>query len=146
MKEVTKNPNSRAHPSPFLLFPLPPKQQQLSPFLSPPQISPEKAIFMFVKNVLPPTGEDEKKRKEKKRKRGNNLGSWFSCLRALSASFFSCSKKNPKIQPAALMADVYDEHKDIDGFLYMTFSGENTFGGGVVEVEEKGEEEELSLV
>ena len=28
------------------------------------------------------------------------------------------------------MADVYDEHKDVDGFLYMTFSGENTFGGG----------------
>jgi len=26
------------------------------------------------------------------------------------------------------MADVYDEHKDVDGFLYMTFSGENTFG------------------
>jgi GABA(A) receptor-associated protein len=31
---------------------------------------------------------------------------------------------------AALMADVYDEHKDGDGFLYMTYSGENTFGGG----------------
>lgn len=87
MKEVTKNPNSRAHPSPFLLFPLPPKQQQLSPFLSPPQISPEKAIFMFVKNVLPPTGEDEKKRKEKKERKQPRLVVFLSA-RALSVFFF----------------------------------------------------------
>jgi len=26
------------------------------------------------------------------------------------------------------MSDVYDEHKDGDGFLYMAYSGENTFG------------------
>ena len=65
------------------------------------KISPEKAIFMFVKNVLPPT--------------------------------------------AALMADVYDEHRDVDGFLYMTFSGENTFGW-VAEAEAEEEAEELSLV
>ena len=30
---------------------------------------------------------------------------------------------------AALMADVYSDHKDEDGFLYITYSGENTFGG-----------------
>ncbi|KAG0337033.1 ubiquitin-like protein atg8 [Podila humilis] len=30
---------------------------------------------------------------------------------------------------AALMSSVYDEHKDQDGFLYITYSGENTFGG-----------------
>jgi GABA(A) receptor-associated protein len=48
------------------------------------KVSPEKAIFMFVKNVLPPT--------------------------------------------AALMSDVYEDHKDEDGFLYITYSGENTFG------------------
>ncbi|DBA73692.1 TPA: Autophagy- protein 8C-like [Trebouxia sp. C0005] len=48
------------------------------------KVSPEKAIFMFVKNVLPPT--------------------------------------------AALMSEVYDDHKDEDGFLYITYSGENTFG------------------
>ncbi|CAN8231052.1 unnamed protein product [Cochlearia groenlandica] len=29
---------------------------------------------------------------------------------------------------AALMSAIYDEHKDEDGFLYMTYSGENTFG------------------
>ncbi|KAL3153992.1 Autophagy- protein 8d [Trebouxia sp. C0010 RCD-2024] len=48
------------------------------------KVSPEKAIFMFVKNVLPPT--------------------------------------------AALMSEVYDDHKDDDGFLYINYSGENTFG------------------
>lgn len=29
---------------------------------------------------------------------------------------------------AALMSDVYKEHKDEDGFLYIQYSGENTFG------------------
>ncbi|XP_019195902.1 PREDICTED: autophagy-related protein 8f-like isoform X3 [Ipomoea nil] len=48
------------------------------------QLSAEKAIFIFVDNVLPPTG--------------------------------------------ALMSAVYDEKKDEDGFLYVTYSGENTFG------------------
>ncbi|XP_021889078.1 autophagy-related protein 8B-like, partial [Carica papaya] len=48
------------------------------------KLSPEKAIFVFVKNTLPPT--------------------------------------------ASLMSAIYDENKDEDGFLYMTYSGENTFG------------------
>uniref|UniRef100_A0A6N2KI36 Autophagy-related protein n=4 Tax=Salix TaxID=40685 RepID=A0A6N2KI36_SALVM len=48
------------------------------------KLSPEKAIFVFVKNTLPPT--------------------------------------------AALMSVLYEENKDEDGFLYMTYSGENTFG------------------
>lgn len=29
---------------------------------------------------------------------------------------------------AALMSKIYNEHKDQDGFLYVTFSGESTFG------------------
>ena len=29
---------------------------------------------------------------------------------------------------AALMSEVYDDHKDDDGFLYINYSGENTFG------------------
>ncbi|GMH43021.1 hypothetical protein BSKO_10943 [Bryopsis sp. KO-2023] len=29
---------------------------------------------------------------------------------------------------AALMMNVYQEHKDPDGFLYITYSGESTFG------------------
>ena len=48
------------------------------------KLSAEKAIFIFVNNVLPPT--------------------------------------------AAMMSAVYEEHKDEDGFLYFTYSGENTFG------------------
>eukprot|EP01136_Pigoraptor_vietnamica_P020801 Opistho-1_new@70193 len=48
------------------------------------KLSPEKAIFIFVKNVLPPT--------------------------------------------SAAMATIYEEQKDEDGFLYITYSGENTFG------------------
>ena len=48
------------------------------------KLNAEKAIFIFVNNVLPPT--------------------------------------------AALMNAIYEEHKDEDGFLYVTYSGENTFG------------------
>lgn len=48
------------------------------------KLSPEKAIFIFVNNVLPPT--------------------------------------------AALMSSVYEEHKSDDNFLYVTYSGENSFG------------------
>lgn len=48
------------------------------------KVGPEEAIFVFVKNVLPPT--------------------------------------------AALISDVYEDHKDEDGYLYFTYSGENTFG------------------
>jgi GABA(A) receptor-associated protein len=29
---------------------------------------------------------------------------------------------------SSLMSDIYNEHKAIDGFLYITFTGENTFG------------------
>ncbi|KAH9540621.1 hypothetical protein CY35_14G015000, partial [Sphagnum magellanicum] len=48
------------------------------------KLSFEKAIFIFVNNVLPPT--------------------------------------------TAMMSSIYEEHKDEDGFLYFTYSGENTFG------------------
>jgi GABA(A) receptor-associated protein len=27
-----------------------------------------------------------------------------------------------------LMSNIYEEQKDTDGFLYITYSGENTFG------------------
>merc|ERR1712137_1110856 len=48
------------------------------------KLSAEKAIYIFVNNVLPPT--------------------------------------------AAFMSAPYDEQKDEDGFLYITYSGENVFG------------------
>ncbi|CAL5083188.1 unnamed protein product [Urochloa decumbens] len=48
------------------------------------KLSPEKAIFVFVNNTLPPI--------------------------------------------ASLMSAIYEENKDEDGFLYMTYSGESTFG------------------
>ncbi|CAN6712596.1 unnamed protein product [Malus baccata var. baccata] len=48
------------------------------------KLSAEKAIFIFVDNVLPPTG--------------------------------------------AIMSAIYEEKKDEDGFLYVTYSGENAFG------------------
>lgn len=53
------------------------------------KLSPEKAIFIFVDEVLPPT--------------------------------------------AALMSSIYEEHKDEDGFLYISYSGENTFGEALEE-------------
>jgi GABA(A) receptor-associated protein len=48
------------------------------------KLEPEKAIFIFVNNTLPPT--------------------------------------------AALMSQIYKEQADSDGFLYVTYSGESTFG------------------
>lgn len=36
--------------------------------------------------------------------------------------------KNHLPQKSALMSSVYEEEKDEDGFLYITYSGENTFG------------------
>ncbi|KAL5551132.1 hypothetical protein UlMin_001308 [Ulmus minor] len=48
------------------------------------KLGAEKAIFIFVDNVLPPTG--------------------------------------------AILSAIYEEKKDEDGFLYVKYSGENTFG------------------
>merc|ERR1712025_1180916 len=48
------------------------------------KLTPEKAIFIFVNDVLPST--------------------------------------------AAMMSKIYEDFKDEDGFLYVTYSGENTFG------------------
>ncbi|XP_057470615.1 autophagy-related protein 8C-like [Actinidia eriantha] len=36
--------------------------------------------------------------------------------------------KNTLPSTAALMSAIYEENKDEDGFLYITYSGENTFG------------------
>ncbi|RDY09581.1 Autophagy-related protein 8a, partial [Mucuna pruriens] len=67
------------------------------------KLGAEKAIFIFINDTLPPTG-----------KYPVMLNVQWSCTKSLVA--------------AALMAAVYEEYKDQDGFLYMTYSGENTFG------------------
>lgn len=54
-------------------------------------VPPEKAIFIFVNNTLPPT--------------------------------------------AALMSTVYEQHKEDDGFMYMAYGGENTFGSEQFELQ-----------
>jgi len=48
------------------------------------KLAPEKAIFLFINNSLPPT--------------------------------------------SASVSAIYEKHKDVDGFLYVIYSGENTFG------------------
>ena len=79
------------------------------------KLSPEKAIFIFINNVLPPTG---------------------TCLMPMSVSFSSVASivlrravsVSHMLCTAALMSNIYEEQKDVDGFLYITYSGENTFG------------------
>lgn len=50
--------------------------------------------------------------------------------RTLLLPFSSAYELNPLLLlvAAALMSAIYEENKDQDGFLYMTYSGENTFG------------------
>ncbi|KAI9021529.1 autophagy protein 8 [Phycomyces nitens] len=74
------------------------------------KLSPEQAIFVFVDEILPPAA-------------GNcNIDNiLYSYLFMTFYSFFF--KKT-----TALMSAIYEEHRDDDGFLYITYSGENTFG------------------
>ncbi|CAM9124846.1 unnamed protein product [Choristocarpus tenellus] len=37
-------------------------------------------------------------------------------------------KGDTMVQTSALMSEMYDAHRDEDGFLYINYSGENTFG------------------
>ncbi|KAG6394089.1 hypothetical protein SASPL_144668 [Salvia splendens] len=76
------------------------------------KLSAEKAIFIFVNDVLPPTGE------------------WASSLRFTAYSYllFTYNLQRALVVIASLLSAIYDEYKDEDGFLYMTYSGENTFG------------------
>lgn len=76
------------------------------------KLNPEKAIFIFVKNVLPPTGETEPQY--------SVLFNQNHIRYIIQSIFF--------LVAAALMSAIFEEHKDEDGFLYMTYSGENTFG------------------
>ncbi len=44
------------------------------------------------------------------------------------------------LRAAALMSSIYEDHKDEDGFLYITYSGENTFGALLEELPEDQQE------
>jgi GABA(A) receptor-associated protein len=71
------------------------------------KLPPESAMFLFIKDHLPQKGACMLNKKSL-----GNCG---------LIPFFSFS-------PASLMSTVYEEEKDEDGFLYITYSGENTFG------------------
>ena len=74
------------------------------------KLSAEKAIFVFINNTLPPTG-----------KYPVMPNDFFFTFIAM----ILCTKS--LVVAAALMSAIYEENKDQDGFLYMTYSGENTF-------------------
>jgi hypothetical protein len=85
----------------------------------------EKAIFIFVKNVLPPTCTS----KVSKTFELYNVISyciWYVLLALCMLSLLLI----PSFVwlAAAMMSSIYEEHKDEDGFLYFTYSCENTFG------------------
>jgi GABA(A) receptor-associated protein len=82
------------------------------------KLSPEKAIFVFVKNTLPPTGIYWTNVAVNSPLPIFHLHARFALFSLLCCYFDS----------ASLMSAIYEENKDEDGFLYMTYSGENTFG------------------
>jgi hypothetical protein len=45
-----------------------------------------------------------------------------------TAAIVCFSTGSPPLRPLPPVRQVYDKYKDEDGFLYMTYSGENTFG------------------
>lgn len=69
------------------------------------KLEPEKAIFVFIDNFLPPT----------------------CACRCVHVVLSSGGSRSTRVA-ASLMSAIYDAHKAKDGFLYITYSGENTFG------------------
>lgn len=53
------------------------------------------------------------------------IGQWCQMSPARGSCFVT---ESVLLAAAALMSEVYDDHKDKDGFLYITYSGEHTFG------------------
>lgn len=90
-----------------------------------PQLSEEKAIFLFVNDVLPPSCTLE------------NLFQILFRIQPLlpvlpqdQPSFIAKHVSNSLlfVSLAVTMSDIYAKYKDEDGFLYITYSGESTFG------------------
>lgn len=46
----------------------------------------------------------------------------------LCLSLFDCCQSLVFYDSSSTMGAIYEEHKDEDGFLYIAYSGENTFG------------------
>ncbi|KAI9139238.1 microtubial binding protein [Paraphysoderma sedebokerense] len=70
------------------------------------KLSPEKALFIFVNN-----------------------GILYYFIASLRFTIINVSIELGTLPPsAALMSLIYEQYKDEDGFLYITYSGENTFG------------------
>ena len=117
------------------------------------KLSPEKAIFIFIDNKLPPSGASSL----------CSAGRMHACMLRRRLPFPHVSDEAwppaaarsqlhapapfdyplllphcsaPLLCVASLMSAVYEEMKDKDGFLYIKYSGENTFGSDVLMLEE----------
>lgn len=80
------------------------------------KLSPERAIFIFIDNKLPPSGEIL-------------VGSVTLICAWILSRDLNLTHVLDTFSAASLMSAIYEEMKDKDGFLYIKYSGENTFGG-----------------
>lgn len=85
------------------------------------RLSPEKAIFVFLSNVLPPTGEQRQGAAAyncRPLPKPATSSSHHACL--LQTSHYTIVYCAPIAFAAALMSTVWDQHRDQDGFLYVS--------------------------
>ena len=84
------------------------------------KLAPEKALFLFCSNSIPPNGKEW-------------LITWLDSMYVSEKIWqYKVSWRIKSVfiskYTAALMSTVYEEQKDEDGFLYVQYSGESTFG------------------